>query len=167
MPLVPPRKTRPYGRVLTLLSGAAGYVIILLRSRAKALPLRPSNASSNSHRLFSPSRAVLGLASHQSKYPTFRSGIYFGGAAGYVIILLRSRAKALPLRPSNATSNSHRLFSPSRAVLGLAPVKVKIRPQGSDFYFGGAAGYCPRVRRVTYCSSTYIVLLDLFSHVIH
>ena len=47
------------------------------------------------------------------------------------------------------------------------PRYAKTRPIGRVLtLFGGAAGHCPRVRQVTYRSSTYIVLLGLFSHVI-
>ncbi len=46
------------------------------------------------------------------------------------------------------------------------PSHKNTRPSWSGIFVGGAAGYCPRVRQVTYRSSTYIVLLGLFSHVI-
>jgi len=34
----------------------------------------------------------------------------------------------------------------------------------SVFFDGGAAGYCPRVRQVTYHPSTYIVLFSYYPH---
>lgn len=43
-------------------------------------------------------------------------------------LLLRSRAKALSLRPSNDNSNSHRLFSPSQ-VQDLTIIRNKINDQ--------------------------------------
>ena len=57
----------------------------------------------------------------------------------------RLRAKALQARPSKDSSNCHWQFSPSRAVPFLKLTKEKTQLLLGPF-FGGAAGYCPRVR---------------------